>query len=83
MRFVYCANNNSLYETPKEAAEQLELDLSLVSRALNGRRPRAGVYLLAYVDIEPQTAPKDVQSQLDELRRWMLYSVYKIVLPEV
>ena len=82
MRKVYCANNNTLYDTPKAAADDLELDLSLVSRALNGRRPRAGVYILAYVEPDPKSNAF-LESQLDDLRRWMLYSAYKITLPEV
>lgn len=73
MRKVYCANTNEVFDTPKAAAESLDIDLSLVSRALNGKRPRAGVYLLCYID-------NPTPEELKTLRRWLLYSVYKIVL---
>lgn len=76
MSKVFCANTNTVYNTPKEAADDLDLDLSVVSRALNGRRPRAGVYLLAYIDDDTRA------EQLADLRRWLLYSVYKIVIEE-
>lgn len=74
MAKVYCANNNALYNSPKEAAQDLGLNASQVSRALNGRRARAGVYLLSYVD------DKFKEEERKALRRWLLYSVYKINL---
>lgn len=71
---VYCANNNTLYDTPGACAKALDVDPAVVSRALQGKRPRAGVYLITYVDSE-----QCKQEALDKLRAWMLYSVYKIV----
>lgn len=73
---VYCANTNEIYDSPKAAADALGVDLATVSRVLNGKRPRAGVYLLTYID-NPSA------DELAALRRWLLYSVYKIVLEEV
>ncbi|MBR5015004.1 MAG: hypothetical protein IKY16_10445 [Bacteroidales bacterium] len=72
---VYCANNNTIYNSPKDCAEDLKLDLSAVSRALSGARKRAGVYILSYID-NNDTDPEAVAA----LRRWMLYSSYSIVI---
>lgn len=72
---VYCANNNTIYNSPKDCAEDLKLDLSAVSRALSGERKRAGVYLLSYVDSSDSNS-----ESIAALRRWMLYSSYSIVI---
>ena len=76
MAKIYCANNNTLYSSAKEAALDLGLNHSQVSRALHGHRPRAGVYLLSFVDDDP------TEAELNDLRRWLLYSVYKINLKQ-
>lgn len=70
---VYCANNNIVYDSPTACAEDLGLSLPTVSLAVNGKRARAGVYILSPVDDQ-------TPDQLSDLRRWLLYSVYKIVL---
>lgn len=75
MKKVYCANNNCIYDSPKDCANDLKQDLSAVCRALSGERKRAGVYLLSYID-SSDTDPKTVAA----LRRWMLYSSYAIIL---
>ena len=74
MSRVFCANNNYIYDTPVQCANDLGLDLSTVSRALNGKRTRAGVYIISYIDnhVTPE--------ELEDRRKWMLYAAYKINL---
>ena len=70
---IYCANNNTLYEQAKDACDDLGLDQSSVSKHLAGERKTVGSYVLARVD----SSDKD---KLAEVRRWLLYSAFKIVL---
>lgn len=73
IKMIYCANLNTIYKTAAEAARELSLDKTAVSRALSGERKRAGVYLLTYTETNN---PKE----LEEIRRWLLYSTYRIIL---
>ena len=70
---IYCANNNTLYEQAKDACDDLGLDQASVSKHLAGQRKTVGSYVLAHVD-------STGKEQLAAVRRWLLYSAFKIVL---
>lgn len=70
---VYCANNNTLYKQARDACADLGIDETALSRHLAGQRKTVGSYVLARVDT-------DNASELQDVRRWLLYSAYKIVL---
>lgn len=70
---IYCANNNTLYEQAKDACDDLGLDQASVSKHLAGDRKTVGSYVLARVDSSDK-------EKLAEVRRWLLYSAFKIVL---
>lgn len=70
---IYCANNNTLYEQAKDACDDLGLDQASVSKHLAGGRKTVGSYVLARVDSSDK-------EKLAEVRRWLLYSAFKIVL---
>lgn len=70
---IYCANNNTLYETAADVCRDLGIDKSSVSRVLSGQRKAAGAYLLAELDDLSEDG-------IRAARAWMLYSIYKIVL---
>ncbi len=70
---IYCANNNMLYTQAKDACDDLGLDPASMSRHLAGKRKTVGSYVLAAVDtVDPD--------KLRDVRRWLLYSTYKIIL---
>ncbi len=70
---IYCANNNTLYESAADVCRDLGIDKSSVSRVLSGQRKAAGAYLLAELDDLSEDG-------IRAARAWMLYSIYKIVL---
>lgn len=70
---IYCANNNTLYEQAKDACDDLGLDQASMSKHLAGDRKTVGSYVLARVDSSDK-------EQLADVRRWLLYSAFKIVL---
>ena len=70
---IYCANNNTLYEQAKDACDDLGLDQASVSKHLAGQRKTVGSYVLAHID-------DTGKEQLAAVRRWLLYSAFKIIL---
>lgn len=70
---IYCANNNTLYKQARDACADLCIDETALSRHLSGQRKTVGSYILARVDTQ------DAQ-ELQDVRRCLLYSAYKIVL---
>lgn len=70
---IYCANNNTLYEQAKDACDDLGLDQASVSKHLAGDRKTVGSYVLARVESSDK-------EQLAEVRRFLLYSTFKIIL---
>lgn len=70
---IYCANNNTVYQSVPEAAKDLGIDRTAVHRQLTGERKSVGGYIFAKID---DISPAAVRAA----RAWLLYSAYKIVL---
>lgn len=71
---LYCANNNTIYPTISAAAEDLDIDRTTIHRYLRGERSTAAHYVFLKLD-EGISSDK-----VKELRAWLLYSAFKIVL---
>lgn len=70
---LYCANNNTIYRSVAEAAQDLNIDRSTIHRHLQGSRQTAANYVFAKLD---DLSPDKVKAA----RAWLLYSAFKIVL---
>ena len=72
---LYCANNNTIYPTIAAAADDLDIDRTTIHRFLRGERSTAAHYVFIKLD-DDEPSPDRVK----ELRAWLLYSAFKIVL---
>ena len=70
---IYCANNNTVYNSIGAAARDLHIDRTCISRQLNGERHTAARYVFARLDdLRPE--------KIKVARAWLLFNAYKIIL---
>lgn len=70
---LYCANNNTVYKSVREAVHDLGIAESSIHRYLNGERKTAASYVFMKLD---DISPESIKAA----RAWLLYSAFKIVL---
>ena len=78
MKTIYCANNDTVYQSAAEAADKLGLKRGAVSKAASGISIHTNYYLFLYIEND-----KDFELNRKQLRRQMIYNAFKIKLEEV
>lgn len=68
---IYCANNNTLYESIADVCNDLNIASSSVCKHLAGQRKSVGSYVMTRIE--------DV-STTKAVRAGLLYSAYRIIL---